>query len=194
LIDCGAAEVYAFEPVPSTFELLRANLRPGSSYHAIHSAVGEYDGEVEIELPLGEKSELASRDLKTTDVPDAPVERSRVPIVTVDRFCAERGLHFDFVKIDVEGFEMEVLTGAQQTLASEFAPAIIQFEINTHHRRRRQTVGDFELLLRGYTLFRLAEHALRPIDSQHYLANIYALQNIVAIRRNDERVRGLFVE
>jgi hypothetical protein len=47
-----------------------------------------------------------------------------VPIVTLDDFCRERSLRPQFVKIDVEGFELEVLRGAFEVL-QEFRPILI---------------------------------------------------------------------
>jgi FkbM family methyltransferase len=190
LAKCGAAEVYAFEPVPSTFEWLKKNIRKDPGYHAIYAAVGEYEGDVEIQRPIGEKSTLASRDITATDVASAPIERSITRITTLDQFCAAHNLHFDLVKIDVEGFELEVIKGAAETLVKS-PPSIIQFEFNTHHRRRRQNLGDFHALLKSYSLFRLTIHAIRPIQPEHYLSNIYALQNVVAILKDDQRVRRL---
>jgi Methyltransferase FkbM domain len=88
------------------------------------------------------------------------------------------------MKIDVEGFELEVLTGAQRLLDSGVL-SYVQFEFGPHHLKRRQNIGDFMAVLKDYEFYRLATHALRPLgDGSHYLHNIYAYSNIICVRRS----------
>jgi len=41
-----------------------------------------------------------------------------VPVDTIDRFCSSRGIHADFLKVDTEGTELDVVRGARRQLAS----------------------------------------------------------------------------
>src|SRR5262249_3266246 len=51
-------------------------------------------------------------------------------ITTLDAYVAERRIRrIDFMKVDVEGHELEVFRGATRTLSSADAP-IVAFEIN----------------------------------------------------------------
>jgi hypothetical protein len=75
-----------------------------------------------------------------------------VKAVSVDSFCAERGLLPDVVKVDVEGFEPLVLEGARQTIAR--APAMTLFvelhpwawpKIDYNETRFRTLIGELGL-------------------------------------------------
>lgn len=183
----GAGRIYAFEPVPATFARLRENVGNDDSIQLFNVAVGETDQTVQFHVPLSdEHSTLASRNISFTDVASARSQTISVDMVSLDGFCASNDVDVDFIKIDVEGFELEVLNGAKELIARR-PPALVQFEFNTHHRRRHQNMGDFQDVLPGYKLFRLTTSSMRPIDPDHYLGNIYAFQNIVAARIDDRR-------
>ena len=49
-----------------------------------------------------------------------------VPTVTFDGFCAERGVTPDVVKLDVEGAEVDVLTGAHAFLGRRQGTLLIE--------------------------------------------------------------------
>jgi len=54
-----------------------------------------------------------------------------VPAVSIDQFCLQQDLHrADLIKIDTDGYEMEVLKGARR-LIEKFRPAVI-FEIGLY--------------------------------------------------------------
>ena len=59
------------------------------------------------------------------------VEQTReVPVVALDDYCAEAGLtRVDLLKIDTQGFELNVLTGAERLLRSGAVRAVY-LEVN----------------------------------------------------------------
>jgi FkbM family methyltransferase len=65
----------------------------------------------------------------------------QVRCTTLDRFCFERGVkQIDVLKIDTEGFDLEVLKGASSMLAQQ-AIKFIYFEFNDISPRRDASGG-----------------------------------------------------
>lgn len=101
--------VDAFEPVPTTLEMLRANAaRNGCKGLRIHAcAVSDADGEVMITTQLATGNHLVSSARSAVH----PFSL-RVPAITLDSFWQRQGNPpVDLVKVDVEGAEWHVLRG-----------------------------------------------------------------------------------
>jgi hypothetical protein len=54
----------------------------------------------------------------------------QVRSATIDRFCAREGIEPDFIKIDVEGWELAVLRGARDTIRSRGASLALFVELH----------------------------------------------------------------
>lgn len=107
--------VHAFEPQP--LQQLR-NLSP-ENVRLFEVAVG--DSVSDIELFLYPESWHAS----TNASREGALSNTYVPQVTLDSL-GYRGRHVDFIKIDVEGYEVEVLSGAQGTILASLPRMIIE--------------------------------------------------------------------
>lgn len=115
------AKTLAFEPIPSTFEILNKNIQLNNINEL---AFAQNNG-------VGSKEEILNftKEQDTTNNVAADVSISTIPVsvVPLDNFYPK---HIPcLLKIDVEGFELEVLKGAVQTLADNNLKAII-IEIN----------------------------------------------------------------
>lgn len=107
-------------------------------------------------------------------------------VITLDEFCSERGIDkIDLLKIDTEGNELSCLLGAKELL-ERGAIGAIHFEFNEMNAVSHATFKDFWDLLDGYDFARLLPGGrLLPITKYSPLqCEIYAYQNIVAVRRN----------
>ena len=105
--------VYAFEPSATPFEGLRRHVDiNGVSAVAtpIASAVGATTGT----LPFVVASTPGESRLAPAH---GSAAATAVPVTTIDAFCARHGVTPDFIKVDVEGSELDVLRGARQTIA-----------------------------------------------------------------------------
>ncbi len=118
------AQIYSLEPGPKNFEFLQTNMRENGFKNVKSFKVGA--GEKKAELLFHENSAWGYFDNNR----DPGAFSSRVPVVTLDEFVEiERIEQVDFVKIDVEGFEPQVLEGMKDVI-KRFNPKIL-FEFNS---------------------------------------------------------------
>ena len=112
------SKIFSFEPIPSTFEkLLRfvEKLPNNEEIHCYDLGMGFAEGSFEIFLKenSGLNSLSNNLPLHTTEL---PVE---IKITTLDKFFKSQDFKkIDLLKIDVEGYEIEVLKGAEELLKS----------------------------------------------------------------------------
>jgi FkbM family methyltransferase len=118
------AHVYAFEPLPKPFALLRAmaDRQPGR-LSAFNVALGSEEGELEMREHV--EHSTSSSVLQTTELssklyPDtAPQGVSRIKMTTLDRWYAAQSpapAGDLFVKMDCQGYEDRVIRGGMETL------------------------------------------------------------------------------
>src|SRR6185503_7130533 len=90
--------------------------------------------------------------------------REVVPARTIDGYCAKQGIkRIHFLKIDVEGHELEVLRGANALLQSNGID-FIQFEFSAAHIDARVFFRDFHNLLKTrYQIYRVLQNGLARI-------------------------------
>jgi hypothetical protein len=108
-----------------------------------------------------------------------------VPVVALDRLVAERadlGERRTFIKVDVEGFEPEVLAGARELLESgRVATVVWEYGRAMHGGERREKMLAMveQLHGRGFTLFRFPHSEmggpLVPFAPTPECCNVFAL-------------------
>jgi FkbM family methyltransferase len=139
--------VHAFEPVPSTFDLLRRNVDGSLNIQAHNIGLGASNKKSEVTFATNNRSGGFVSD-QTKASAGHTVEP--VTIRKLDSIRRRIGLaSVDFVKIDVEGFEASVLMGAKRTLR-KFRP-VVTLELNHWclNAFQRTSVPDFFDYLRS---------------------------------------------
>jgi FkbM family methyltransferase len=115
----------------------------------------------------------------------AQTRSTNVPVITLDTYCAENAVErIDLLKIDVEGFELNVLRGARRLLDDRRIGAI-QFEFNEMNVVGRTFMDDFMARLSPtHSLHRVLPHGLLPLERhRHWPNEQFVYQNIVALER-----------
>jgi FkbM family methyltransferase len=106
-------QVYAFEAGRHTHQLLCANLALNECFNvvALHKAVGRMAGRVE--FPVLEPREEANFGEASIRHAQTSPKKEWVDLLSIDALELGR---LDFVKSDIEGYEGELLHGAQSTI------------------------------------------------------------------------------
>jgi FkbM family methyltransferase len=141
------AGVIAFEPVASTYAAMELELGTDSRCTLVKMAVGAIEGSALMSaVPLAETNSLV---LANDEDP-----KVQVPIVTIDGYCRSSGINeIDLLKIDVEGYELSVLAGAEGVLAAGRTKfVVVECDFLPHPREphaRFHDIHDF-LTKRGF--------------------------------------------
>ena len=141
------ATVTGFEPLRPMFDLFERNiaLNGFSQARAVYAAVSDRAGEVDLHVN-GEDHATASLN------PVGRPSRHKVTCVTLEGFLRDSAHPLpDLLKIDVEGYEAEVLTGMVKLLP-EVRPSLIVEILNDDVGARVQA-----LLPRGYAIYQIDE-------------------------------------
>lgn len=155
-------ELHCFEPSAATFAMLSsASGLQGLSGKGVvlnNFALGARD-ERRMLYSDAEGSGMASLTQRRLDHFNINMEsREAVEVRTLDLYAAERGItRIDFLKVDVEGHELDVFAGAHALLQAK-AIRTIQFEFGGCNIDTRTYFQDFWYLFssHGYSLYRIA--------------------------------------
>jgi len=135
----STGRVYAFEPTPELYAHLRKHLEVNhlKNVYLLEKAVGSFDGNAKLRVhhECTGLNSLASQDLVWQGSILIADQVINVPICKLDTVVHSKNIsHIDILKIDVEGFELEVLQGARLILVNQLVKYII-LEIAECHQQ-----------------------------------------------------------
>ena len=159
----GAKKIYAFEPNPYVFEILKehANIWDKEKIEPFCLALSSFEGEAELFLnnELGNASTLL-KNRDNTILRLQKYEKSvKVKTTTIDRFVKENNIEkVDFIKIDTEGSEREIIKGAKETIR-KFKP---KMAISAYHfPDDKEKIPELVLSIRDDYRFKLVNKGKR---------------------------------
>lgn len=108
--------IYSFETTKANFRLMQRTLELNNSKRIvpINKGLGANNSTMQICIAKGGSSIVAHN----SD------EMESVEIITLDEFVKEHKIAVGFIKVDIEGFEMEFLKGAKETICAQ-KPAML---------------------------------------------------------------------
>ena len=143
--------VHTFEPIGWLFDIAKENFKLNEKFGSIkitQCALGDVSGSVT----------MTDDRLRSKIIDPQTISRHKtqsVPIMTIDAYAAQHHVtSFDFVLLDVEGYELQALTGMKKLL-TENPPRDIIYEIIKPTKNNFSSVHTIESLLKplGYTMY-----------------------------------------
>jgi FkbM family methyltransferase len=176
------ATIYGFEPHPINFHQLKEGLPPSINLHNV--ALGSENGMITLyDRADNDGSTHASvYEAVITNWHKQKTTQHQVNIQTLDSFAEKQNINqIDFIKIDTEGHEYDVLAGAENLL-KENRISIIQFEFGCLDCFSHHFLNDFRKQLPNHTLYRILPRHLLRLDMAPVEVELFGHQNIVAIK------------
>ena len=174
---------YTFEPFPSAFEIIkksiienciekRCTLVNKAISNTTDKSIFYYDSK---EKASGQNSLIKHYMLDSSMI---------VETITLDRFFKDNKLErINFLKIDIEGFEINAISGAKNIMNKGLVD-YIQLEYN---QTWIETGGSIKKLMKiideKYSLFILRKNSLLSIDSYHFIIDDFYFCNLLLIKK-----------
>ena len=183
-------QAYLFEPSAAHMKIVRENLSAYSNVRYLPYALSDRDGDAILykNSPISLIASLRRRRLDHYSVAMDITET--IDCRTIDGIMSDLAVpSIDLLKIDVEGHELAVLRGAQDTINAGRAP-IIQFEFGGTHLDTRTTFQDFFYFFsdKNYSLYIIRPRGdLVRIAKYEEALEQYQTSNFVAILKGSSR-------
>ncbi|MFC1809703.1 FkbM family methyltransferase [Candidatus Omnitrophota bacterium] len=180
-VEFPAAEICCFEPIKGTFDQLQKSVKGYNNINCFHLAFGGSSTNKKVKVFEREKSVFNSlRENSMNNNLNAAEEI--VQVKKLDDFCSEKNIkQIDLLKIDTEGYELEVISGSKEMLQNGKIMAIY-CEVGFNPQNRRNTYWDDlnkTLYLFGYSFYGLYDVSNLQIRTGGNYGNALYLHNSI---------------
>jgi FkbM family methyltransferase len=178
--------VHAFEPTTRRFEVLR---KRDFGERAILNQLGLGDALKELDIFYGASGGSNSLFPQRPEGDSyAPTDTEKIKITTIDQYCAERGIkHVDFIKMDIEGYEMAAIRGAERMLRSGEIETL-QFEYSAVFLDAGASLLGLMQYMReinpAYEFHKILPDGTKRISSYEHAIDNFKTQNWALIKRS----------
>lgn len=170
-------KLYMFEPSLLTFKQLEKNISQCKNHFFYNIGFGDKKEKLKIfyDYETQGSASILMKDGKYSE---------EIYIETLDDFCEKHRIgQIDFLKMDVQGYEYNILLGASKLLASG-AIKNIQFEFDEPNIQNRIFFKDFwELLNNSYDIYHSLYNGLIKVEEYHYELENFRCMNYLAIKK-----------
>jgi FkbM family methyltransferase len=183
--------VIAFEPMVEAFINLKKVKKKYPNTFSYHKTALSNKNEVREIFYINKNSQLSSLNenvKKINFLKNKVFKKYKIKTNTLDFFVKKNKKLFtdgvDFIKIDTEGNDFNVILGAKNSI-NRFKPKFIQVEMNYHNLFNGENLYQFHKLLKNYEIYKILpfNNGLIRIDPSRPENNIYHLSNFVFIKR-----------
>jgi FkbM family methyltransferase len=168
----SAGRVYAFEPTRFAFQKLRKNvaLNPELARHITLEQMMVTAGSAEsVPAEIHSSWPIDTDEAVHAHHRGLPMDTSGAFACSVDAYCDQHGIgQVSAIKIDVDGFEIGVLRGAQGTLRRFRPPILIELEPCLYESPEHEPFEEVLRILQqsGYRLYSVADRSPLPMDEK----------------------------
>lgn len=150
--------IHCFEASPTNYQNLLKTIKLNNATRIIpvNNALGARQETLSINLYGGASSLIFSKDSLGSE---------QVEVITLDSYVQQHGVEVGFIKVDIEGFEMEFLKGAKHTICTQ-KPAML---ISIYHQA--SDFFDIKPLIESWNLG-YEFHLHKPIDGNISLETV----------------------
>ncbi len=174
-------QIHCFEPAKNTFLQLQAKMEGKSNIALNNFGLSETVSGCTLYVPTNSNvlSSVYSKHIITREI--ANFTEEKIKMDTIDNYCTQNAIaYINFLKIDVEGFELNVLKGAKKMLENN-AIEFIQFEFGECMIDARVFFRDFwNLLHEKFELYIILPNGLNRIKQYHEGLEVFHCSNILA--------------
>jgi FkbM family methyltransferase len=176
------AALHSFEPSRNTFKLLEANILPAFPAARLHN-FGLSDQHAFLKLYCSAADHTTNSLYRDENFrSDSRNAVEEIEVRRLDEFCRENKVrHIHFMKVDVEGNEINVFKGALPLIEAQ-AIDFIQFEFGPRNVDSRTFLKDFyQLLEPHYRIYRVLKNGLHPLTPYHQDYEAFFAGNYLAV-------------
>ena len=144
-------QIYAFEPDERNFVLLEKNIQLcpyGEAIKPYNMAVSNKSGTERMFVATASNlNKLYSNDDQDFIERHTVEESVDVETITVDDFCSRENVQIDFLRMDIEGYEVEVFQGMRDTFKNAQSGFMVLLELHPHaYSEDRSFASELKLL------------------------------------------------
>ena len=189
-MDITGSNVIAFEPEKYSFKKLKKieKIYP-NKFNSYNFALSDHNKLIDF-YSLGKSSQLSSieKNVKKLNYVDkSKIKKKKIKCFKGDFFFNKfyKNKKIDYIKIDAEGHDYNVLLGLKSTI-SKSRTKFIQFEMNWHNLFSNYNVYKIASEFKKYDLYRILPYksGLLKVDIHHPNNNLFHLSNFVLVRKD----------
>lgn len=174
-------QLYMFEPSESAYKKMVQKISSSDTIKQFKIGFGDKSEMIKIHFDYEAQGSAGAfiKDAKYSE---------EVQIDTIDNFCQTNKIEkISFLKMDVQGYEYNILLGAKNMLKNGSIECI-QFEFDEPNIENRIFFKDFwELLHEKYEIYHSLYNGLVKIEKYHYELENYSCMNYLAVKKSIQR-------
>ncbi|MGI9553630.1 MAG: FkbM family methyltransferase [Thermodesulfobacteriota bacterium] len=176
--------IHCFEPDPINFDILKKIEAP--NIYLYNHALGDKESILKLYVMTDKDKRTHSTYYKEviTEIHKGSFTDIDVQVNTIDKIAELKKIEYiDFLKIDTEGSELNILKGATKLIENR-SIGLIQFEFNAMNVISKVFFRDIRNILENYDFYRLLPKGLIRIEENYLYSELFALQNILAVEKS----------